>query len=260
MSGIPVSEFLVLFGLGLFGGLAIIPYIFSLNRDKISQSRRPLPVLALLGFLQTAILTALAVGVGLLAAQPVGLGAPLIQAALAGKPVWDSILGFLPLAVGLGMLSAALLALLERYVFAPHVPEALRSSDVKTSAWKRLLACFYGGLNEEILMRLFLMSGLAWILSRFWRNPSVLPADGAYWAAIVLAALLFGLGHLPATKALTPLTPMIVMPRPGAQRPRRNRRRLALLAVRPGGGHVGTLQRRYLASPNRTVVCGAHLQ
>lgn len=211
MYGFPVSEFLVLVGLGLFGGLAIIPYAFSLNRDKLSQAKQPLPVLMLLSFLQTALLSALAAGVGLLTAQPIGLGAPLIQAALAGKPVLDSILRLLPLTVGLGILSVALLILLERYVFAPHVPEALRSSDVKISAWKRFLACFYGGLNEEILMRLFLVSGLAWILGRFWQNASSLPAEGAYWTAILLAALLFGLGHLPATKALTPLTGMIVM-------------------------------------------------
>jgi len=31
-----------------------------------------------------------------------------------------------------------------------------------------------------------------------------------YWPAILLAALLFGLGHLPATKAIMPLTPLIV--------------------------------------------------
>jgi hypothetical protein len=210
MAGFPVSEFLVLLGLGLFGGLAIIPYLFSLNRDKMAQAKLPLPVLALIGFLQTALLTALAVGVGLLAAQPIGLGAPLIRAALAGQPVWDSFLSWLPLAVGLGILSAALLILLERLVFAPHVPEALRSSDVKTSAWKRWLACFYGSLNEEILMRLLLVSGLAWVLSRFWQNASGQPAKGAYWTAILLAAVLFGLGHLPATKALTQLTPLIV--------------------------------------------------
>ncbi|MEJ2600433.1 MAG: CPBP family glutamic-type intramembrane protease [Anaerolineales bacterium] len=211
MSGIPVSEFLVLFGLSLFGGLAIIPYAFSLNRDKLSQAKQPLPVLMLLSFLQTALLSALAVGVGLLAAQEVNLGAPHIQAALAGEPVLDPILKLLPLAAGLGILSVALLVPLERYVFAPHVPEALRSSDVRTSAWKRFLACFYGGLNEEILMRLFLVSGLAWILGRLWQNAAGLPAEGAYWTAILLAALLFGLGHLPATKTLTPLTALIVI-------------------------------------------------
>ena len=60
-------------------------------------------------------------------------------------------------------------------------------------------------------MRLFLVSGIAWVLGRFWQNTSGLPSDGAYWLAIVLAAVLFGLGHLPATRGLTPLTPMIIL-------------------------------------------------
>ncbi|MGE5222783.1 MAG: type II CAAX prenyl endopeptidase Rce1 family protein [Omnitrophica WOR_2 bacterium] len=211
MSGFPLSEFLVLLGAGLFGAAAILPYAFNLNRNRLSQAKLPLPVLVLLSFLQSALLTAVAVGVGLLAAQAVGLGAPQIQDALAGKPVLDSILGFLPLSVSLGLLSFAVVALLELFVFLPRLPEALRSLDVKTSFWKRLLASFYGGINEEILMRLFLVSVLVWILGRFWWNAGGLREDGAYWTAILLAALLFGLGHLPATRALTPLTPRLVL-------------------------------------------------
>jgi hypothetical protein len=65
------------------------------------------------------LLTDLMVGAGLPLAQPVGLSASLIRADLAGKPVLDSILRLLPLAVGLGVLPVALLAALERYVFAP---------------------------------------------------------------------------------------------------------------------------------------------
>ena len=89
--------------------------------------------------------------------------------------------------------------------------KTLSNSDANMPVWKRLLASFYGGLDEEILMRLFLVSGLVWILSRFWQNTRGMPANGAYWTAILLAALLFGLGHLPATKNITPLTPMLVI-------------------------------------------------
>jgi hypothetical protein len=210
MSGFPLSEFFVLFGLGLFGTLAVIPYAFSLNRDKLSQVNKPLPVLALVSVLQTALLMALAVGVGLLAAQAVGMGAPRIQAALAGRLEYGLMGTLLPLSVGLGVISGALIVLLDRYVFGPHLPEKLRTADITTSAWKRFLASFYGGFGEEILMRLFLVSGLVWILSRFWQDANGLPAYGAYWTAIFLISLVFGLGHLPTTKAITPLTPLIV--------------------------------------------------
>ena len=42
-------------------------------------------------------------------------------------------------------------------------------------------------------MRLFIMTLIAWIGARIARRTS----PGVYWTAIVLAALLFGAGHLP---------------------------------------------------------------
>jgi membrane protease YdiL (CAAX protease family) len=77
--------------------------------------------------------------------------------------------------------------------------------------WKRLLAgVVYGGVTEELLTRLFLVSLLAWGLGFVWKAPSGLPAAGAFVVAIVLAALLFGALHLPATAAIAPLSLMLV--------------------------------------------------
>ena len=210
MPAFPLSEFFLLSGLAVFGAAAILPYAFALNREKLAGAKMSLPVLALLSFVQSAVIMAIAVGLGLLAAPPVGLGAPYIQAALAGEPAPASFVQILPLAIGLGALSFAAVALFERFIFGPHVPEALRVSDVNAKPWARFLASFYGGLDEEILFRLFLVSALVWILGRFWQGANGLPADGAYWTAIITSAVLFGLGHLPATQALTPLTPMLV--------------------------------------------------
>jgi len=210
MSAFPTSEFLVLFGLALLGTLAVLPYSLALSGDKLPQGKLPRPVMLLISVLQTAILMAIAIGVGLLAARPVGLGAPYLEAALSGQAQPGSILSLLPLALGLSVAVFLLIALLERFIFAPHVPAAIRQADVKTQAWKRFLASFYGGLGEEILMRLFLVSGLVWLLGRFWTQAGGMPAIGAYWTGIVLAAVLFGLGHLPTTKTLAPLTPALV--------------------------------------------------
>jgi membrane protease YdiL (CAAX protease family) len=78
--------------------------------------------------------------------------------------------------------------------------------------WKRLLAgILYGGFTEELFMRLFLVSIVAWLCGRWWRTPGGLPTSGAFWIAIVLVAVLFGLGHLPITSAITPLTTMLVV-------------------------------------------------
>lgn len=70
-------------------------------------------------------------------------------------------------------------------------------------------AIFYGGVIEEVMMRLFCMSLLAWLgWKLFFRKKEAVP-DGAIIAANVIAALLFAAGHLPATisffGAITPL-------------------------------------------------------
>lgn len=212
MSNFSWSEFFVISGLGLFGTAAILPYGFALAGDKIKIAlvKFSMPVLVLISFLQTAVLIILATGIGLLAAKHVGLGAPYILAFVTGAPV-PTPLKILPPALILAVLIYVCVALLERFVFAKYVPEVLIRINAGIPVWMRLLASFYGGFVEEILMRLFLVSGFVWILGRFWQNSHGMPADGAYWIAILLTSLLFGLGHLPATKIKTPLTPMIIV-------------------------------------------------
>ncbi|PYS74649.1 MAG: CPBP family intramembrane metalloprotease, partial [Acidobacteria bacterium] len=75
--------------------------------------------------------------------------------------------------------------------------------------WKRILMCFYGGLYEEIFCRLFLLSLFAWLLNRSWRKDRKL-SSGAFWAGNVIAAILFGLGHLPSASLVMPITPLVV--------------------------------------------------
>ena len=64
-------------------------------------------------------------------------------------------------------------------------------------AWRGLLASFYGGIVEEVQSRLLLVSVFVWLLARL--HP---PARAWTFAmAILLTALLFGAGHLPAAFA-----------------------------------------------------------
>jgi hypothetical protein len=66
MTGAFWSEFAILFAAALLGGLAIIPYsVRLLASGQHKPLKFPLPTLLLLSFLQTVILSALAIGVGL---------------------------------------------------------------------------------------------------------------------------------------------------------------------------------------------------
>lgn len=196
------SEFAILLAAALLGSLAIIPYsVRLLTSRQHKRLKFRLSTLLLLSFLQTAVLSAVAIGVGLLAAHAIGLGAPYIEAGFASTGSKQAIVQMLLPAVGLGVLGGAVLLLLD-LLFLRYWPPELVDFARRTTLWENFLASFYGGLNEEIFMRLFGFSVLTWLLTRVWHTPAGLPTDAVLWTANVIMAALFALGHLPATKDL----------------------------------------------------------
>jgi len=107
---------------------------------------------------------------------------------------------------------------LEFFYFQPAMMNELGDSatalNLQTSqpaAWKGFLASFYGGIAEEIFLRLFVMSFLVWLGHFLSKKADGKPTGGVFWTANLLAAVLFGLGHLPATSLLIPITPLIIV-------------------------------------------------
>jgi len=215
MFGFSWSEFALLCGAALLGIVCVTPYTLELSRDALNKAQermhRPLWVLALLQGVQSFVLMAVATGLGLLIAHHLGLGAPLLEGLLAGKSVMTQAQAVIAPALIFGAVPAALLLLLEITVFWPRLPQAMRTTFPIPALWKRFLACFYGGIAEELLCRLFLLSLLAWLIGLAWHVPGGKPALGALWLANILAAVIFGLGHLPTTATLVKPTPLLVV-------------------------------------------------
>ena len=204
----PWALFFVLVVMGMIGTAAVIPYGLALSGSKFEDVGMSRSKLIALSVVQSAIFLAVMVGLGLLAAEAVGLELPMLRALVNGEPVLPLLLAVAPLAVVAGALAAALVLVLEISIFRPRMPESIKAKAQNPTAVQGLLASLYGSTNEEIMLRLFGMSAIVWLLSRF--NDGV-PNDTMFWAAIFLAALLFGLGHLPATARLAPLTPLLVV-------------------------------------------------
>ncbi|MBS0607522.1 MAG: CPBP family intramembrane metalloprotease [Verrucomicrobia bacterium] len=77
-------------------------------------------------------------------------------------------------------------------------------SVIQPPFWAGLLASVYGAVNEEVLLRLFLMTSVFFFLQKFFKLKS---GNRLFflWTANIIAALIFGLGHLPAAfKLATP--------------------------------------------------------
>lgn len=76
--------------------------------------------------------------------------------------------------------------------------------------WKGFLASFYGAISEEIVMRLFLMTLIVWIIFKIRKTEDGKPTTLGIWIAIIVSAVIFGLGHLPITGSITSITPLII--------------------------------------------------
>ena len=75
--------------------------------------------------------------------------------------------------------------------------------------WKRFFACVYGGINEELLMRLFLFSLVLWLLHKIARKEPRSSLPG-FWVGNVIVAVLFAAAYLPAASKLIELTPIAI--------------------------------------------------
>ena len=65
-----------------------------------------------------------------------------------------------------------------------------------------------GGIIEEVMMRLFLMSLIVFIISKISKKKEI--PNIVFIIANIIVALLFAVGHLPATINMTTLTPVLV--------------------------------------------------
>lgn len=195
------QEFGILFAATLIGGAAVLPYGLRLLKGSGKPLRMSVPALMLLSFLQSAVIFAIVTAAGLFIAHSIGLGAPYIEAALAGNGSLQAVASMLEAAILSGALAGAFL-LAADLLFLPYWPEALVDTAHKTTLWENFAASFYGGINEEILMRLFGLSALVWLFSRIWHSSAGMPTDAVFWVGNVLMTILFGIGHLPALKNL----------------------------------------------------------
>lgn len=206
--------FVILLVGGLLGVVAVLPYMVdllgSLSIGQPAGPDIPLPLFVALTLLQNGILLAIIIVIGMILSERIGLRMPLIHAWATGAPTPKLNVILLP-GILVGAATGAVLVGLEALFFLRHLPAATHPL-FEIPLWKRLLAgILYGGITEELLMRLFLLSLVAWLLGKRWKTTAGMPSTGAFWAAIILVAILFGLGHLPVTSAMAPLTPMLVV-------------------------------------------------
>jgi Type II CAAX prenyl endopeptidase Rce1-like len=194
----------ILWALCTLGFLAVIPYQYTLAGLTLTAAD-----LLSINMVKGAIYNVLSYGVlifvGLYIARRLALGAPILDGLTKKEGVGDKVRALWFPALAIGILGGLIILLMDTLVFSAPLASEMKllgidmSASVNPPAWQGLLASLYGGITEEILLRLFVMTLIAGLIALAARKmDQKLPAP-IFWIANIMAAVLFGLGHLPAT-------------------------------------------------------------
>jgi membrane protease YdiL (CAAX protease family) len=185
--------------LWLAGMLGVVVVTVTVLPQLLGELTLPAPlwVISLASLAQSSVLLALAVWSGVALAPRVGLRAPAFEAAVTGRSVASALRPQLLPGLVAGVAGGAALFAVGGYAAPAALAEVQQRFALPILA--RLL---YGGITEEVLLRWGLMTALVWLAWRLLQRRSGAPRAASAWLAIVVSALLFGAGHLPAAAVL----------------------------------------------------------
>jgi len=146
--------------------------------------------------------------IGLKLTKTTGLALPILENYIEKSDTEINLSSILKISVLFGVATGFVLIILD-HLFTRMGVEMMEQ--ISFPIWQGFLASFYGGIGEEILLRLFVMTLIVWVLSKLIKSKDlVIKNNFVLWSSILIASLLFGLMHLPATAMLTNLTPLVI--------------------------------------------------
>lgn len=189
--------------------IAILPYVTTIQAEILKNIPMSLPVVLLISVVQSTMLFAILIFIGLKISTKLGLKIPILESYIAKKKSTVDVKQIIKLSVLLGVLSGIAIIVLD-IVFTKLGVNLM--GQAPTPIWQGFLASFYGGIAEEILLRLFFMSFIVWLMSKLTKSKSkVIENNVLMWSSISIAAIIFGIGHLPITSTLTTITPLVII-------------------------------------------------
>lgn len=202
--------------LGLPGIVALVGYIYVTTPPSAVPAGLSLPLLAVVSAVNPLLLLVIACLLGAYAAPRVGLRSYAIEGTGTDDSIWQRLRQEGGLAVALGILGGVLILVLDAALL-PFVAQDLPQSAIGATRPTILTVLgyapvrfLYGGITEELMLRFGLMSVLVFAGWRVTGRRADGPRPTVVWAAIVVAAVLFGLGHLPALAQAVALTPALI--------------------------------------------------
>jgi len=193
---------ILLFSLGFIGIASIVPLIPQLLSLQSAELPMSVEMIQIISVAQSSILLLLMIWLGFVFSKKVGLSAPVIFALARSENAFDQLkMQILPAVVG--GIAGGIFILLFLGTLSSYLPPGFLSAGEKIiPPWYTKM--LYGGITEELLMRWGLMSFFVWGSYRITQKVGSEIRSYNYVIAIILSALIFGLGHLPVAFALSP--------------------------------------------------------
>jgi membrane protease YdiL (CAAX protease family) len=191
-----------LFLIGFLGIASIVPFIPQVLAMQSTPPPMSVETMQVISVVQSSVLLLFMVWLGCTFSKKVGLNAPVIftladsgNALKALKPqIIPALIGGI---VG-GIFILVLLGVFSNYL----PPEFIRAGEKLTLPWYSKI--LYGGITEELFIRWGIMSFLVWVTYRMTQKKGADIRPHNYILAIIVSALIFGLGHLPTAFSLSP--------------------------------------------------------
>lgn len=205
-------RFAVLFGAGFIGVLTLYPTVLEQLRNIPLPPGTSLPALAAASLLTPTILLAVSVLIGLKTAPRLNLRSYLLDWVVHDTPILPQLRRDIRAAVRWGVVAGVVIVLV-RFGFGlvvDELPPVIDTGTIGSILATIPLRFLYGGITEELLLRWGLMSVVGFALFATIGRGRESPSDRIMWTAILISAIVFGIGHLPAAAATSSLTPGLV--------------------------------------------------
>ncbi|MBN9287250.1 MAG: hypothetical protein BGO43_15250 [Gammaproteobacteria bacterium 39-13] len=182
------KQFAILWVLCLIGTVAVLPLIQALANTQLQTK------FYIYSLLQATVLYAFVIYVGLKLTLSIKFEVGNLQ--LIKKEIFHDLV--------IAIILAFTIYILDKYVFKLHEFITFPNPPL----WQKIVASLYGAINEEVLMRMFLVSLLIKVFYMLFKPIS--SKNFFICLSIVLSAIAFGAGHLPAMAKISELTPLAI--------------------------------------------------
>jgi membrane protease YdiL (CAAX protease family) len=193
----------------VLASICVVPYTYSFMKQRARELQ---PASALISDLAANVLIEVLISWGLIllgmrARRSLGLDAALLKDwPPADDRAWRRVRNSITLAFVLGLGLGLILAIADYFV-EPMMPKPRRPLPTPPP-WTGLLASVGAGIQEELWMRLGMMTFLVWLRTRIVRRTP--PRSAVVWTANAFAALLFGALHVPQALVLVGPSAIVV--------------------------------------------------